>query len=205
MTTKQQVRETISTVAPTKGGLFRVRIISAGIGSSGYYSPDVIKDAVERGVFHKGLQSYLDHPTKSEEGDRPERTVRDLVGVLNADAIWNGEAQAAEVEMKVYAPYRPQLAEMANDIGLSIRAYAEVLPGRVNGQSMPVVKQLTEAISVDFVTQAGRGGRVLEVLESARTGQQPYVNPWGRTIHPEASPRHTHESSNPWGREVPRA
>jgi len=193
------IQETTGAVqaSPSGHGRFRVRIISAGVGSSGYYSPDVIKDAVERGVFRKGVHSYMDHPTRTESGDRPERTLRDLVGVLDDDAVWNEAEQAAEVDMKVYAPYRPLLTEMADDIGLSIRAMAEMKPGRVNGQDMPIITQLTEALSVDYVTHAGRGGRVLEVLESAtRADAQIHESPEGeQQDHPVTSAGHVGESA----------
>ena len=53
---------------------------------------------------------------------------------------------------------------MADDIGVSIRASGEVK--EADGER--IVTKLTEARSVDFVTKAGRGGRVIEVLESAR-------------------------------------
>lgn len=153
--------------ATASPGRFKVRIISSGTGSSGHYPAATIRDAVERKIWHKGQHVYMDHPSASEEGDRPERTLRDLVGVLDEDAVYDDAAEAAEAVVKVYSPYRPLLTEMADDIGLSIRAWAESSMGEVNGEAMPIITRLTEGMSVDFVTHAGRGGRVLEVLESA--------------------------------------
>lgn len=149
-------------------GLFRVRIITAGLGSSGYYPADTIRKAVENRVWSKGMHVYLDHPGRAEGDDRPERTLKDLVGVLAEDAVWDPDAQSADTTVKVYEHYRPILTDMADDIGLSIRAYAAAEAGAVDGYQGPIVTDITEGISVDFVTKAGRGGRVLQVLESAR-------------------------------------
>jgi hypothetical protein len=58
---------------------------------------------------------------------------------------------------------------MADAIGVSIRASADVAVGEAEGRNGRIVTELLEGRSVDFVTMAGRGGRVLEVIESART------------------------------------
>ena len=71
--------------AGTKG-IWRSRIIAADVqGSSGYYPGDVLRrDGAT--AFPAGTHVYLDHPSSSEETDRPERSVRDLAGVLIEDA-----------------------------------------------------------------------------------------------------------------------
>jgi hypothetical protein len=51
---------------------------------------------------------------------------------------------------------------------VSIRANAVVEQGEAEGREGTIVSELVEGVSVDFVTQAGRGGRILSVLESAR-------------------------------------
>ena len=152
-------------------GRFQVRIISKGLGSSGYYPASTIESAVKARIWPKGTHLYMDHPDALERELRPERTLRDLVGVLDADASWNADDQAAEAVAKIYAPYRPLLEEMADDIGLSIRASAEVTAGEADGYRGAIVTELVEGHSVDFVTKAGRGGRVLAVLESARPAE----------------------------------
>ena len=71
---------------------------------------------------------------------------------------------------KVLKPYRELLTDpdVAENIGISIRAYADTTIGEAEGRKGTIITALTEALSVDFVTKAGRGGRVLAVLESAR-------------------------------------
>lgn len=156
----------ITEALDAKTGIFELQIISPGIGSSGAYPADVLEAAGRDGVFAKGTHLYLDHPTESERVERPERSVRDLAGALTENARWNGEALVAKA--RVYSTYRPLLQEAAQDIGMSIRAAATIVEGEYEGQTMPVIQQIHEALSVDFVTHAGRGGAVLAVLESAR-------------------------------------
>jgi hypothetical protein len=148
-------------------GRFLIDLITPGWGSSGYYAPDVLEAAGAARVFPSGTHMYVDHPTRSEEADRPERTVRDLAAVLTEDAHWDTEAGALIAEATVFGTCRDALTEMADAIGVSIRAFAEIEPGEAEGRKGPIVTQLVEGVSVDFVTHAGRGGRY-EVLESAR-------------------------------------
>lgn len=150
-------------------GRLNIQVIDAGWGSSGYYSGKVLENASKDRVFAKGTHMYLDHPSQAEEHDRPERSVRDLAAVLEEDATWNGSALVAKA--KVFKPYRELLTDpdVAENIGISIRAYADTTIGEAEGRKGTIITALTEALSVDFVTKAGRGGRVLAVLESART------------------------------------
>jgi hypothetical protein len=119
-------------------------------------------------VFPSGTHMYVDHPTRSEEVDRPERTIRDLAAVLTEDAHWDAAASALVAEATVFGPYRDALTEMADAIGVSIRAFAEIEQGEAEGRKGLIVTELVEGVSADFVTHAGRGGRIVSVMESAR-------------------------------------
>lgn len=149
-------------------GRLQVQVITPGWGSSGYYSQEVLEAAGQAQVFPAGTQMYLDHPSYSEAQDRPERSVRDLAAVLTESAHWDADLQALVAEAQVFGPYRDVLAEMRDAIGVSIRATATVEQGEAEGRTGTIVSELVEGVSVDFVTQAGRGGRILQVLESAR-------------------------------------
>ncbi len=149
-------------------GLNRVmRVITPGMGSSGLYATEVLKEAVSNGIFDQGLHCFVDHPSVSENEDRPERSVRDLAAVATGPAIWNEADQAIDQPIKIY-PHYSWLGDVAESIGMSIRASAEVSSKVIEGTSVRVIDKLTEAHSVDFVTRAGRGGKVLEAMESAR-------------------------------------
>lgn len=151
----------------TGPGRIRVGLITPGWGSSGYYAASVLEAAATEKVFPAGTHIYFDHPSASEHADRPERSVRDLAATLSEDARWDGEGLVAEAE--VVGPYRELLTDptFTSAVGMSIRAAAETSVGEADGRQGVIVDRITEGLSVDLVTRAGRGGRVLEVLESA--------------------------------------
>lgn len=164
----------ITETAVRSDGTVPLRLISPGQGSSGYYSADVLEQAAHDRVFPAGTHMYIDHPTLTERADRPERSIRDLAAVLETDAIWQAahpDGPGLYAQARVFAPYRPIIAEMADHIGVSIRASAEMSRGQVDGRRVPIIDRLIEAQSVDFVTRPGRGGAVLSILESAQLGE----------------------------------
>jgi hypothetical protein len=59
---------------------FKVALIQEGLGNLGdafYYT----REALESGITaFEGKKCFADHPSRSEESDRPERSVRDIVG-----------------------------------------------------------------------------------------------------------------------------
>lgn len=155
------------TVTQKPGGRFRIGVITPGAGSSGTYPRETIEAAGRDKVFAAGTHMYLDHATEAQDFQRPEGSIRDLVGVLTEDAYWDDEAGGLVAEARIYSNWKTALEEMKDDIGISIRASGEVKEDA--GQR--IVTRLTEARSVDFVTKAGRGGRILEVIESARMNE----------------------------------
>lgn len=164
----KQIRE--ATAAPTAAAPGRIQIgfITPGWGSSGYYSPKVLENAATDKVWPAGTQVYFDHPTESEMFDRPERSVRDLAAITTEDARWDGAGLVAEA--KVIGPYRDLVTDdvFTEAVGMSIRSSAETVQGEAEGRKGTIIAKLVEGISVDLVTKAGRGGKILAVLESSR-------------------------------------
>lgn len=162
---------TTPTATPVEGkpGKFLIQLITPGWGTSGYYSPDVLEAAAGARVFPAGLHMYLDHEHLDGSGIdmNGNRSVKDLAAVLESDATWNGQALVGVAS--VFGPYREALSNMAESIGVSIRASADVAPGEAEGRTGIIVGRLVEGYSADFVTRAGRGGKILQVIESART------------------------------------
>ncbi|MFQ1002619.1 hypothetical protein [Modestobacter sp. SSW1-42] len=155
-------------VKPTAmtGRRIRVTIATPGMGASGYYAPAVLEAAARERVFPTGLHMMVDHPSASEQRDRPEGSVRDLAGVLVTDARWTGGALVAEAML--LPNHADLLASMAGVIGVSLRASGDIEMGEVGGEYVRKITRLVPpATSVDFVTKAGRGG-FFEVLESER-------------------------------------
>lgn len=156
--------------AVRRDGTVPLKIIQPGWGASGYYDAKVLERDGPK-VFTKGLKMYWDHPTQTEEAERPERSLRDLAAefVGNARFDKNGAAgPGLYADAKVFKPYRETVEELAPHIGVSIRALGSAKHGTAEGKSGPIVESLVAAQSVDFVTTPGAGGQVLQLFEAAR-------------------------------------
>ena len=171
------------------GGSVRCIIISEGLGNlrdANFYLPSAIKSAAK---VLLGKQAYLNHPSASEEEDRPERSVRDLCGywvntrvgtvtdpntgeevsacfgTLKFDLSESGERARALVETALsYAKAFPEDKECY--CGISINAGGVSEPGVIDGQRVNLVSKIQEAFSADIVTKPARGGRFLALVES---------------------------------------
>lgn len=153
-------------------GRVPIRIIKPGWGSSGYYPAEVLRRDGPR-VFTKGMHMYWDHPTKAEERERPEGSLKNLAAVLASDATYRENGPAGPglyAEAEVFSPYRKAVEELAPHIGVSIRALGRARPGEADGRQGLLVERIAGAKSIDFVTQPGAGGRVLELFEAAGRG-----------------------------------
>lgn len=164
--------EAQATPVAGRPGRFLLQLISPGWGASGYYSPQVLETAAVERIFSRGTHLYLDHPHGDGSGvdENGNRSVKDLAAVLTEDAHVAEGALVAEA--MVFSSHRQALEEMHESIGLSIRAYADTTYGEAEGRSGTIINSLVESISTDFVTRAGRGGKILAILESAREVQE---------------------------------
>lgn len=152
-------------------GIWRSRIIAADVqGSSGYYPAGVLRRDGPT-AFSNGTHVYLDHPSSSEEQDRPERSVRDLAGYLIEDAQFEDGPDGPGLFARVqFLPHVKELIKsIAGHVGLSIRAAGEIdetPTGRV-------VQSIKHGLSVDVVTRAGAGGRLITMTESTKPDSPP--------------------------------
>jgi len=151
-------------------GTARIRIIKPGWGSSGYYSEQMLaRDAGK--VYTPGLHMYLDHPTTAEERARPERSLKDLAGVISGNVAYEKDGPAGPgvyADATIFSPYRGMLREMAPHIGVSHRAQGKSKPGTADGKTGSIIESLERAYSVDLVTVPGAGGSLIQVFESWR-------------------------------------
>lgn len=159
-----------ATASDRKSGRMTIQVLTPGWGSSGYYSKDVCEAAAD--LVAVGTQMYLDHPHQDGSGldVHGNRSIRDLAAVITEAGHWDDGAQAVIAEATVTAPYRDFLADenLAPHIGLSIRGSAsDVIEGEAEGRTGQLIESVAAITSVDFVSRAGRGGKVLQVLESA--------------------------------------
>lgn len=170
-----------SAPAPAAGGKFKVKLISAGWGSSGYYSQEMLAENVG-GAFPAGTHVYFDHPSEAERWDRPERSVKDLVGTLVEDPVMEGDT--AWSVFQPFPSYAPVIEQMKDNVGMSIRVKDAAMEwGEVEGVEGPIIKSLVpnRMNSVDIVTHAGRGGAIVSAMESARLSEvdKPYLHSLG--------------------------
>ena len=149
---------------------FPIKLMSPGRGSSGYYPPETLKKAAENNVFKAGTQMFWNHDTDAEEAARPEGDLNRLAAVTTTDAKYheNGhDGPGLYAHAKVFADYADKVKEMGPHIGLSIRAGGdrdESAKGP-DGKSR-VITALRNAASVDFVTKAGRDGKIFTESET---------------------------------------
>lgn len=148
----------------------QIKLISPGWGSSGYYSAEMLKRDGPK-AFPKGLHMYINHPTATQEIDRPERDLNDFAGALISDAEWLEKGPTGPglyATAAVVSRYKDFIDEAQPYIGTSIRASGRGKEGAAEGKTGVIVDSLDEGFSVDYVTYPGRGGEVLPLLEAAR-------------------------------------
>src|SRR6185369_10436052 len=113
--------------------------------------------------FKAGTHMYWNHPTKTEEAERPEGDLSRLAAVLTTNAHYDAagpKGPGLYARAKVFSDHAQQVEEKGAYIGLSIRAGGNVEAGRTK-EGRPILKELTYAESTDFVTKAGAGGMIL--------------------------------------------
>lgn len=141
-------------------GKYRIRIIVPGQGSSGIYTAENLAESAP--LFKAGTEMFIDHPTESEEWERPERSIRDYAGVFLEDATV-GEDGALYTVCKVFSGVNELIKDKWEHIGVSINAWCNE-PIAETG----VVPVFSGVRSVDFVTTPGAGGGIVDLLESNR-------------------------------------
>lgn len=166
-----------------------IKLIAPGWGSSGYYSEAVLRRDGPA-VFKAGTHQYWNHPTLSEQVERPERDLRDLAATLVEDARYLSGGAAPQGDglyawSEVQPHYREAVESLAPHIGTSIIAYGQGREGSAEGRTGRIIERITRGESVDFVTQAGAGGAVVQLFEAARRRQAapaPASNPTEDTM-----------------------
>lgn len=163
----KRINEAAGAAAALTGQRQRIELITPGWGSSGYYAPEVLEQAAKDRAFPAGTQMHIDHQTPREDAERPAGSLQTLAAVLTEDAYWDPSIPALVAEARVFSPWAPVLAEMADAIGVSISAAAEFKPGEAEGRKGQIIERLIpdQLNRVDYVTIPGRGGRIAAVLE----------------------------------------
>ena len=164
----EQFREAVQVAPVSKSvnGRVYIKIIEPGQGATGFYTPEVLTQAGEAGVFDNAPIMW-NHPGKdlrSEQG--PDATK--LAGFIEP-----GSAQYLDKGPRGPALYgnatilkknREEVASWVDTpFGLSIHASGELeRPGDITSK----VTRIDKVHSVDLVVKPGAGGAIVEVLES---------------------------------------
>jgi len=142
-------------------------LIEAGWGSSGYYPEEVLGEFGPT-AWPIDTHMHLDHPSLREDIDRPEGSVKDLIGVVATTPRMAGIQLVSEA--KVFKHWQPVVDELAPHIGISVIAPGVFEHGDAGGKHGPIVKEIhhSEINRVDLVTVAGAGGKLGTLIESAQ-------------------------------------
>lgn len=153
---------TEATAGMLSKGILPVRIIQPGFnaGKGRFYSDQSVKDAAK--VF-ENTKMYANHPTPSEEKERPERDIRDWVATLKNTRVSSqgnaiGEAHIHAGWFKEMAQNLLQTGNLSQ-LGTSINAIGKGSRAKIGEVDTFNVEGLTRGRSVDFVTEPGAGGR----------------------------------------------
>lgn len=195
-------------IKDNKGGTTRYKVVllEEGMGNfnaSAYYSKEALASAIP--IF-EGKKIYADHPQESEATERPERSVRDILGhfenihvqesksgqaQLVGDVVvmggssyqWARELMEHSVEYAKKFPDKEFVGlsinasgdseeitmEEAQKRGIPDGALPKIQEAKKQGiNTLTYVSEFKEAVSCDLVTEAGAGGKILNLIEGAK-------------------------------------
>jgi len=152
-------------------GKARVIIIQPGFNATKdrYYPKEMLKRDYK--IF-EGVKMYADHPTKTEDEELPERSIRAWVATLSnvqvdESGVVTGVAEIIEPWLKEKLGLLQEKG-LLNNMGISINAVGSATKSKIDGVETTVIEKLIAARSVDFVTEPGAGG-VVTFYEADRT------------------------------------
>jgi hypothetical protein len=151
-----------------------VVLIEAGTneGKKRHYPEKTIKEAAP---LFKGMKMYINHPTPTEEKERPERNLKDWAATIVESWSVGGKAMG---KVAIHDSWlRERLADPVarQHIGLSINTGGKISVGKIGGKEYQIVEKIIPARkngppSVDWVTEPGARGRVSRLLETRYRG-----------------------------------
>jgi hypothetical protein len=147
-----------------------VTLIEPGWSVNGrYYSPETLKQAIP--VF-EGAKCYVNHPTMSEEKERPERSVDDIAGYYTGvrqadDGRLTATLNVVGVRGENIYPLVVEAVEKKPDlVGLSINALGKTRTGEAQGRTGVIVDEIVKAFGTDIVTTPSAGGKFDRLMQS---------------------------------------
>ncbi len=155
-----------------EGRVWEVLLIRAGESVNGNDWPaDLLRASTQ---MFEGVTCFADHASESEMADRPERSVRDVIGWYEStrfDEVSQGIIGFLFLEDEQIKRLLREAWEAgkADLIEFSVDALVRSEPNAKGGRN---VLEITEVMSVDAVTRASAGGTALRLVASERSGPE---------------------------------
>lgn len=167
----------VAEASGTSKGRVKIVLIEPGetVNGNKIYKPASLEQAAKEGIFN-GAKMFINHPTKEEQIQRPERSVDDWIATVESTAMEDGKLVGT---CAIHgSPTRPaesikgwlkSVKEAGVKAALSIHAILRGSYGVVKGKKIPVIESFAKAHSVDFVTAGNAGGEVrMSTVEAIR-------------------------------------
>ena len=182
----------IESDATSKGVRAKIQLISAGLGSSGFYSEAVLqRDGAT--AFPAGTHLFFNHITENETWERKgSRDTRDIVGKTVGDAQYDPVTQGLWTEAIFYHSNAAFIKEIFEDIGISIEA-----AGSRDEESGEITALIAnEHNRLALVPKGGRDGKILQFLESVK-GFTPNLTESGKIELSDTNPEKDNHKMTP--------
>lgn len=139
-----------------------------------HYPKSTIQEAASS---FAGLKMYINHPTKTDEQQRPERDLRDWASTITESRYEDGKAIGKVSVHDAWLKERLKDPIARAHIGLSINTSGKISMGKIDGEEMQIVEKIVlkrqnGPASVDWVTEAGARGRVSKLLRESITQEE---------------------------------
>ena len=156
--------------AVTGKRVWNARLIASGVSLNGKYYSGEMLESTGPAAFPVGTLVHADHQTWSEAYDRPEKSVKTIIGAIatepKLDTVDGVEGLYANVEFT--EEWAPRVEQIAPFVGLSISTQyiADETAEREDGVETVAAFVPFPTNSVDLVTVPGAKGKLLRALES---------------------------------------
>ena len=156
--------------AVTGKRVWNARLIASGVSLNGKYYSGEMLESTGSAAFPVGTLVHADHQTWVEAYDRPEKSVKTIIGAIatepKLDTVDGVEGLYANVEFT--EEWAPRVEQIAPFVGLSISTQyiADETAEREDGVETVAALVPFPTNSVDLVTVPGAKGKLLRALES---------------------------------------
>ena len=156
--------------AVTGKRVWNARLIASGVSLNGKYYSGAMLESTGPAAFPVGTLVHADHQTWGEAYDRPEKSVKTIIGAIATEPKLNTvdgvEGLYADVEFT--EEWAPRVEQIAPFVGLSISTQyiADETAEREDGVETVAAFVPFPTNSVDLVTVPGAKGKLLRALES---------------------------------------